>query len=660
MSVSRTEFSKGGTTGGVSATEDVANIERLEDMSSIEGSSTPDTIKPASGAVFKADRMAASIPAKVAIAAQEARSESAERREIPLRRPFSASGGLPPLNRDSARPPAEERQPAKPAIDIAPSSRLADVPAARRPITRATPDWQTEIGQYFASFQDSLKKAIAQDVAREIASLRAEIRKSDAEDRHYAANTREDLANLADGISQLARRNDDAAALLSPQLAQIRLLMDGLATDASLQGIEACWERIDGELQSSSQSREALNTLSAQLQGVGQQIDEKLTLIAARTHEMAAGAPAGRELVELISGVTGRLETLGRIISSNGRGGLGATDTTLVQRLENRICSLSDKVDLMSSEATLRHQPTYDLAAKIDRLMERVDKLVETDTTTNFDERFEALSRQIDRIQRQAPQLEITRHLAAIAKKIDSSSTVGGDDSLSEKLDYLARRIDEVDLGPTGSRQVFDEAMVKRLEIRLTDISDRLAFGALPVERMQPNGEIEHQMQRLTTLLSEAWGELGTFPAEFDRRMTGMEAFVASNDEFIVEAAQRAAEAVIHANVFDQETAEATSTAIKPALAAITEDLQLIENAGRAASERTHRTFEALHDTLIQIADRLMHMDERMTAAVEDKRTMSTEMLEEVVKAELIAALNQEKPRQGLLAGLGRRFVPAG
>jgi localization factor PodJL len=654
------EISKGGTAAGASTTGDVADIERSAPVPpDMAARNTPEVSGPAAVPPSRGDGVVASAPQKTA-AAQEPRAELPGSREISPRRAFAPAAASPADSRDQGRVFGEERRPAGPAIDIAASSRMADAPFIRRPAPRTGADLQSEIGQYFISLQDNLKKAIAQDVAREISSLRAEIRKSDAEDRHYAANTREDLANLADSIVQLSRRNDDDVAALSPKIAEIRLLMDGLATDVSLQGIEACWERIDSELQAAGATRDVLAALTDQFQGLRQQLDDKLASIATATQETAASAPVGRELVELISALTARLETLGRIVSANGRGSLSATDTTMIQRLENRICSLSDKVDLMSSEATLRHQPTYDLAAKIDRLAERVEQMATADESANLDERFEALARQIDRVQKNAPQLEITRHLAAIAKKIDAVGPIGGDDGLAEKLDYLARRMDEIDLGPTGAKQVFDEAMVKRLDVRLADISDRLAFSVVSFSGMEPNGEIEHQMRRLTALLGEAWGDLGAFPAEFDRRMTALEAFVTSNDEFIVEAAQKAAEAVIHANAFDNEPAETTSAVIKPALAAMAEDLQLLENAGRAASERTHRTFEALHDTLIQIADRLMLMDERISATIENKQNMSAEMLEEVIKAELVAALSQEKPKQGLLAGLSRRFTPAG
>jgi localization factor PodJL len=134
-----------------------------------------------------------------------------------------------------------------------------------------------------------------------------------------------------------------------------------------------------------------------------------------------------------------------------------------------------------------------------------------------------------------------------------------------------------------------------------------------------------------------------------------MEAFLANNDEFIMEAAHQAAEAVAHSGSPDNAVIEG-----QPALAALAQELRHLEEAGRHAGERTHRTFEALHDTLIQIAERLAHMEERISAEVERQGSLSGELLEEIMKVELGSALNQEKPKSGLLAGISRRFSQAG
>jgi localization factor PodJL len=545
------------------------------------------------------------------------------------------------------------------------NARLDASPSNRTPAQRASVDLQTEIARYFSGIQEDLKRTIAQDVAREIASLRSEIRKSDAEDRHYATTTREDLANLTDSINQLSRRNENGLASLSPRITEILMMMDGLSQEAALQNIEACWDRIDQQLEAigGAEMRKEIAVLNDQTKGIERQLEDRLGTIAIATDEIAASVvPANREFAEQMTALSSRLDGLVRTVSAGGRSGLTATETTLMQRLENRICGLTDKIDLMSSEVMLRYQPTSELSAKIDKLADRIDQMAQGEPSASLDARFDALSRQIDRSQKAMPQLEFTRHLATLSKKIDALDQAGAaHDNLTEKLDYLARRIDEIDLNSNGARQGFGEATAERLEGRLTEVAIRLEeFSHLATAEPRSRDGLEHQMSRLAGLLGEAWGEFGAFPAEFDRRMTAMEAFVASNDEFIVEAAHRAAEAVVKSGSLDDVVAEGMSAKTQPAFAALAEDLRHIEDASRVAGERTHRTFEALHDTLIQMAERLMHMEARMSTAAEKQSDIPDDMLEDIIRAELASTLGREKSKSGLLAGLSKRFGPGG
>ena len=50
------------------------------------------------------------------------------------------------------------------------------------------------------------------------------------------------------------------------------------------------------------------------------------------------------------------------------------------------------------------------------------------------------------------------------------------------------------------------------------------------------------------------------------------------------------------------------------ALTALAEDLRHLEDLSRDSEERTHKTFKALHETLVHIADRLDGMEDRGTA----------------------------------------------
>ncbi len=101
-------------------------------------------------------------------------------------------------------------------------------------------------------------------------------------------------------------------------------------------------------------------------------------------------------------------------------------------------------------------------------------------------------------------------------------------------------------------------------------------------------------------------------PPEFDARMSAIEDYMASNDEYIIEAARQAAEAVLEAHTRNN-LAQTASPADMVLLSELANDLRKLEGLSRNTDERTHRTFEALHETLLQIASRLDVLDQRHT-----------------------------------------------
>jgi localization factor PodJL len=101
--------------------------------------------------------------------------------------------------------------------------------------------------------------------------------------------------------------------------------------------------------------------------------------------------------------------------------------------------------------------------------------------------------------------------------------------------------------------------------------------------------------------------------AELDARMSAIEDYMASNDEYIIEAARQAAEAVLDAFTRNNVSSSA-NLADMTMLTDLATDLRSLEALSRNTEERTHRTFEALHETLVQIAGRLDSLDNREAA----------------------------------------------
>ncbi|KAA0699440.1 hemagglutinin [Neorhizobium sp. P12A] len=510
-----------------------------------------------------------------------------------------------------------------------PAQRTA-APAPQRPASPlANPDAMTEIAQALVSLRKDLKQDIADGVGREISALRAEIRsiKANAEDRNFAGDVRDDLARLAESINQLGHTGGaPETAGLKTEFEELRSLMDGLAREDSVRGMENRWDGIEDRLQALDTSglQEELVSLAYRLDDMKRQLggmndspavhalEQKLISIATAMEQLGnMMQPQGVALSEQFSAIDMRLDEISRAIAATGRTAANAADPMLIQRLEGRLANLGDQIDLMGRQ-TAQQQPVDDLAHRIEALTMRIEELGNGESVAKLEERLDQLSYLMERSQKAEPQPDLTRHLADISQKIDALEHGSVNDVLAERLDYLARRIEAIDFQPPAPVSALDEDVVYRLESRLADIADRLetSTAAAPTDTHALRA-LEDQIAHLSRMISEPRGDAGgEFPAEFDRRMGALEDYMATSDEYIIEAARQAAEAVVEAYSRNGTLGGgAVPAADMSAIAALAEDLRHLEDISRNSDERTHRTFEALHGTLVQIADRLDHME---------------------------------------------------
>lgn len=202
---------------------------------------------------------------------------------------------------------------------------------------------------------------------------------------------------------------------------------------------------------------------------------------------------------------------------------------------------------------------------------------------------------------------DLTDRLADISRKIEALSGDSITDALAERLDDLARRID----GLAGNVEPSADTRFDRLEDRLAGIAQRLEeTHAAPFDDRQALRNLEAQIGNLSTLISQSHGETAGVPAEFESRMNTLEDYLATSDEYIIEAARQAAEAVMEAYSRNTAPQMAASTDMA-AISALAEDLRTLEELSRSSDERTARTFQALHETLVHIAEKLERLEER-------------------------------------------------
>ncbi|MEZ2131117.1 MULTISPECIES: peptidoglycan-binding protein [unclassified Sinorhizobium] len=492
-------------------------------------------------------------------------------------------------------------------------------------------DAMAEIAQALVSLRQDLKQDISEGITREMNALRAEMRdiKASAQDRQFADDVREDLGRLADSINQLAGHNPHPeTAGLRAEFEELRSLMDGLARDEALRGMEARWDGFEDKLHSLDTAglQEELVSLAYRLDDIKRELggmgegpavrilEQKLIAMATAMEQLGSlMQPHERAMTEQFAAVDTRLDEISRAIAANSRMTSASSDASLVQRLESRLAGLADQIELMG-RSTQDRQRSDDLGTRIEALTLRIDEMTNAAAATRLEERLDELAHLMQRSQRVA-QPELGDALADISRKIDALEQGSVNGELAERLDYLARRIDTVELHGTLPAPVMDENAIQRLEGRLSDIATRLEESvAAPPADPQALRNLEEQIAHLSVLMSEPRHTADTMPADFDRRMSAIEDYMATNDEYIIEAARQAAEAVVEAYSRNRALT-AAAPADMSALTALAEDLRHLEDLSRGSEERTQKTFQALHETLVHIADRLDHMESRSRPA---------------------------------------------
>ncbi len=117
----------------------------------------------------------------------------------------------------------------------------------------------------------------------------------------------------------------------------------------------------------------------------------------------------------------------------------------------------------------------------------------------------------------------MTGFLSDISRKIDALDPSTVNDALADRLEYLTRRIDELDT--VNDRQRSSEnAHLERLTTRLDDIATRLDEAvASPHADNRAIRNLEQQIANLSTLLSSSSPVTATLPPALDERIAAIE-----------------------------------------------------------------------------------------------------------------------------------------
>ncbi len=476
-----------------------------------------------------------------------------------------------------------------------------------------------EIAQALVGLRQELKKDIADGLSREMTTLRAEIRgitADAAQDQTMAEDIRSDLQRLSDSINQLGRQASPSQAdALKVEFDELRVMIDGLAREDSVHRMEARWTGVEDRMNAFDSNRDdELVALAYRLDEIKSQIgsmnsgpaihalEDKLVSVAQAIEMIGRHMqPDDRRMTSQFADLDARLDEISRAIVASGRAAV--PDSAGVTRVEGRLADLSRQID------SLQRPTDNGVGPRIEALAARVEELANEEAAVRLEERLEQLSQMLERSQKVSTQPDLTGYLSDISRKIDALDQGSVNDALAERLDDLARRIDQLDMPATS---YVGDARFDRLEGQLSDIATRLEeTHAAPYDDSEILRSLQDQIANLSSLVSQPRDMApAVVPAEFEGRMSALEDYLATSDEYIIEAARQAAEAVMEAYSKNGMGHSASGGSDMAAISALADDLKVLEDMSRSSEERTARTFEALHETLVHIAEKLERLEE--------------------------------------------------
>ncbi|MES0067547.1 peptidoglycan-binding protein [Mesorhizobium sp. M0074] len=472
-----------------------------------------------------------------------------------------------------------------------------------------------------------------------------------------------EFERLSGAIQTLAEKSDDRSVnMLRLELEQVKAALDTLAREESVQAVGRRWDDFDRRWNAFEDRVEAdqrkrsdapgLSALTERLEQISNAVSNLPESLSLRSLEEKVRTLAGavdhfarqqdNRGGDTFSQIDERLDEISRaIVASTVAAQANSFDPEPFERIEKRIDSLaqqieevsqdrpgrevidrlntlSSRVDELAGRANLPEQAMERLARQVALIADKIDHapaMPDADYIfQGLEQRFDVLSSMMERRQGDAIEQgnmlfrDLERRLDEVADRLDQRmpqvDSAGIMDAIDARFTALAKRIE------TRVPDPANEAAIRGLESRLEDISSRLDSSAAQVASIDPAliRSLEAQVAGLTAHLSKP----GTPLPEFDDispRLNEIEKSLAGTRDSILGAAREAAESAVRSL--------AGSSANTAAVTGLAQDLKTLEALTRRSDERNSRTFEAIHDTLLKIVDRLGSLETGEPASAE-------------------------------------------
>jgi localization factor PodJL len=518
-----------------------------------------------------------------------------------------------------------------------------------------------ELSTEIERISDSLHALSNRSDDRGIALLRQEIEQVKGALQHLAreetvqsADRRWDefdrrWSDFEDRVDARQQAGDPSISILADRLQSISEAVNGLPESLSLRSMEDKVRMLAGAVeqfvrQQERQAPETFSLIEERLDEISRaivassaaaktpnfdpepfrRIEARISSLATQIEEVANDRP--------LDAVIEHLNLLSRRVDE-----LATKDPTpdpAVERLGRQINSLAAQLKDVAND-----RPTQAVIEHLNHLSRRVDELAARAPTP--DPAVERLARQIgsiaDKIDRQPTPPDPELLFQGIEQRFDVLSDMierrqgdaieqgnGMFRELEHRLEQLGARLDKRAADPLDNNRVMaaidarfsafaermeannpaeaNNAAIRGLESRLVDISHRLDASAAQFAEFDPEviRNLESQVAALTQHLSRPAAPLPEFE-DIGPRLDELERSIAGSRDSILEAARQAAENAVR--TFDGSQ---TQTA---AVTGLAQDMRALEQLTRRSDQRNAKTFEAIHDTLIKIVDRLGALD---------------------------------------------------
>ena len=458
-----------------------------------------------------------------------------------------------------------------------------------------------------AADPESMHGAMNAGIRREFTALREEMNRLTAAAPHSPAadGLKQELDRLSDAISRLAERSDDRSIkLLRLELEQLKPSLAKLAREETVHALDRRWDALEDRL---SRPDPMVERLAARLEEISTAVDNLPQSLSLRSLEERVRALAAsidqftgqQSRPDLYAMVEERLDEISRAISASAAiAHSPGFDISTLDRIEARISSLANQIDEVAQD-----RPGGVIVERLNALSERVDEIARRiEIPEQVVERLAAhIARISDRLDTVPAPLETDHlfrgledrfaHLAELVERRQEDAIQEGRGlfhDLERRLEEIAERFDS----PGGT------SALRALEARLEDITGQLGNTAPAKPAIDPElfRNLEAQLANLSAQLAQPEREMAGLH-DLAPRLDSIERSIGESHNAILDAARQAAAEA--AERFTATSANAGDDGL------LKEEIEKLHALTRKADERNTKTFEAIHDTLLKIVDRL-------------------------------------------------------